>query len=178
MSKPALSNSPQTYPRMWFPHPALSVFMLVLWLLLVNEISGGHIVLGSVLAWAIPYLTQQFWPESMTVRKPWVAIKFVATVLWDIVIANMVLAVLILGPKRKLQPAFMVLPLDIQEEFTITLLASTISLTPGTVSADLDMDAHHLIIHSLHVTDIDAAIAGIKQRYEAPLKEIFECSKS
>jgi multicomponent K+:H+ antiporter subunit E len=178
MSEPTLNNSPHTHKRQWFPHPALSVFMLILWLLLVNEISGGHIVLGSILAWAIPYVTQQFWPESMTMRKPWVAVKFVLTVLWDIVVANMVLAVLILGPGRKLQPAFMVLPLDIEQEFTITLLASTISLTPGTVSADLNMTGRYLIIHSLHVTDVEAAIADIKQRYEAPLKEIFECSNS
>lgn len=177
MLEPSL-NQMERPRRQWFPHPALSVFMLILWLLLVNEISGGHLVLGSVLAWAIPYLTQQFWPESMTLHKPWIAVKFVLTVLWDIVIANMVLAVLILGPTRKLQPAFMVVPLDIKEEFTITLLASTISLTPGTVSADLNMNAQQLIVHSLHVTDIDAAIADIKQRYEAPLKEIFECSKS
>ena len=70
----------------------------------------------------------------------------------------------------------MQVPLDIQHEFTITLFASTISLTPGTVSADLSLDRRYLLVHSLHVTDIDAAIAEMKQRYEAPLKEVFECS--
>lgn len=162
--------------RQWFPHSALSVFMLVLWLLLVNEINGGQLILGGILAWAIPWLTQSFWPESMTMRKPLVAIKFVAVVLWDIVIANLVLVVLILGPRRKLQPAFMILPLDIEQDFTITVLASAISLTPGTVSADFNKDGGYLLIHGLHVTDVDAAIANMKQRYETPLKEIFECS--
>jgi multicomponent K+:H+ antiporter subunit E len=69
----------------------------------------------------------------------------------------------------------MVLPLDVREDFTITLLASTISLTPGTVSADLSVDHRYLLIHALHVEDEAATIAQIKQRYEAPLKEIFEC---
>lgn len=164
--------------RKWFPHATLSVFMLLLWLLLVNEVSSGQIVLGAILAWAIPYLTQGFWPESMTVRRPLVALKFIMVVLWDIVIANVNLVVLILGPGKRLQPAFMYLPLDIEQEFTITLLASTISLTPGTVSADLSMDGRYLLVHSLHVTDINAAVTQIKQRYETPLKEIFECSKS
>lgn len=175
MSKPIITET-GTPPRQWFPHPSLSVFMLMLWLLLVNEVSGGHLMLGTFLAWLIPFLTQSFWPESMTVRNPWIAIRFVALVLWDIVLANLILAVRLLGPHRKLQPAFMVLPLDIEQDFTITLLASTISLTPGTVSADLSMDRRYLLIHCLHVTDIDAAIAEMKQRYEAPLKEIFECS--
>lgn len=163
--------------RKWFPHTALSFFMLVLWLLLVNDVSAGQLLLGALLAWLIPWLTQDFWPESLTMRRPLTALKFIGVVLWDVVVANMVLVVRILGPVNKLQPAFMVLPLDIEHEFTITLLASTISLTPGTVAADLSMDGRYLLIHSLHVTDTRAAVAEMKQRYETPLKEIFECYK-
>ena len=163
-------------PRRWFPHPALSVFMLLLWLLLANSISAGQLVLGAVLAWLIPWFAQGFWPEVLRIRKPLLLVKFVLVVLWDIVIANLILAVRILGPMQKLQPAFMRVPLDIEQEFTITLFASTISLTPGTVSADLNMEERYLLVHSLHVIDIDAAIAELKQRYEAPLKEVFECS--
>jgi multicomponent K+:H+ antiporter subunit E len=170
---PETAQSPKT--RRWFPHPTLSVFMMLLWLLLANSISAGQLLLGSILAWAIPWFTQGFWPESLRIRKPFVLFKFIVLVLWDIVIANLILAARILGPMHKLQPAFMQVPLDIEQEFTITLLASTISLTPGTVSADLNMEGRYLLVHSLHVTDIDAAIAEIKQRYEAPLKEVFEC---
>lgn len=162
--------------RQWFPHIALSLSMWVLWLLLMNDLSGGHVVLGGILAWAIPWFTQSFWPEEMTVRKPLVSLKFVLTVLWDIVIANLTVARLILSPTGGLKPAFMVLPLDVKEDFTITMLANTISMTPGTVSTDLSADRRTLLIHSLHVDDIDAALTAIKQRYEAPLKEIFECS--
>ena len=162
--------------RRWFPHPTLSVFMLLLWLLLANSVSVGQVLLGSILAWLIPWFAQGFWPEVLRIRKPLLLVKFVLVVLWDIVIANLILAVRILGPMQKLQPAFMRVPLDIEQEFTITLFASTISLTPGTVSADLNMEERYLLVHSLHVTDIDAAIAELKQRYEAPLKEVFECS--
>ncbi len=163
-----------TSRRQWFPHPALSVFMWLLWLLLANSVSGGHIILGGLLAWAIPYLTQAFWPGSMVIRKPGVALKFVLLVTVDVIVANFQVARLILGPKKNLRPAFMVIPLDIEHDFTITILANTISLTPGTVSADLDIDRRQLLVHALDVDDIEAAVAQIKQRYEAPLKEIFE----
>ena len=171
---PHITNPPKA--RRWFPHPALSAFMLLLWLLLANSVSAGQIVLGSLLAWLIPWFSQGFWPETLRIRKPLLLVKFVLVVLWDILIANVILAARILGPMNKLQPAFMRVPLDIEQEFTITLFASTISLTPGTVSADLNMEEKYLLVHSLHVTDIDAAIAEMKQRYEAPLKEVFECS--
>lgn len=179
MSKPLPDhlNQHSRSKRLWLPHPSLSVYMWVLWLLLVNDISVAHILLGAVLAWLIPFLTQDFWPEEMVMRKPWVAARFVLLVLGDIAIANAVLAVRILGPSKKLQPAFMTLPLDLEQDFAITLLASTISLTPGTVSADLSADRQALLIHVLHVGDVDASISAIKKRYEAPLKEIFECSQ-
>jgi multicomponent K+:H+ antiporter subunit E len=160
--------------RQWFPHPTLSIFMWILWLLLVNSLSGGHIILGGLLAWAIPYLTQSFWPGSMVIRKPGVALKFVLVVTVDVIVANFQVAGWILGSSKRLRPAFMVIPLDVERDFTITILANTISLTPGTVSADLDIDKRQLLVHALNVDDIAAAVAQIKQRYEAPLKEIFE----
>lgn len=162
--------------RQLLPHPVLSLFMLFLWFLLANNISGGHLVLGGLLAWFIPFVTQSFWPQEMTLSRPGVALKFVAVVLWDIIIANWTVARLILGSPKSLKPAFMTLELDLEQDFAITILASTISLTPGTVSADLSADGKRLIIHTLHVNDPAEAVATIKQRYEAPLKEIFECS--
>lgn len=179
-----MSNSTHNLPntssgtlRRWLPHPALSLFMWLLWLFMVNSVSAGHILLGAILAWLIPYCTRSFWPESTRVHKPVVALRFMLIVLWDIVVANGVLALRILGPAKRLQPAFMTLPLDVKEDLTITILASTISLTPGTVSADLSMDRSALLIHVLHADDTDATIAELKQRYEMPLKEIFECSQ-
>lgn len=169
---------PKKQPRRWLPHPLLSLFMLGLWFLLVNDVSGGHLVLGSLLAWFIPFVTQSFWLQSMSVKRPGLALKFMVIVLWDIIVANWVVARLILGSPKKLQPAFMTLPLALEQDFAITILASTISLTPGTVSADLTADGKYLIVHTLHTDDPEAAVAAIKQRYEAPLKEIFECSTS
>jgi multicomponent K+:H+ antiporter subunit E len=58
------------------------------------------------------------------------------------------------------------------------MLASVISLTPGTVSADLSDDRKTLLVHGLNVVDEAAAVAEIKQRYEAPLLEVFTCSST
>jgi len=161
--------------RRWLPHPILSLFMWAQWLLLVNQVSGGHLVLGALLAWLIPFTVQSFWPQAMTMR-PLLITKFVLRVLVDIILANLVVAKMILGSHRKLKPAFITLPLALEQDFAITVLASTISLTPGTVSADLTPDGRHLIVHTLHTDDPAATLATIKQRYEAPIKEIFECS--
>jgi multicomponent K+:H+ antiporter subunit E len=159
-----------------FPHKFLSLFMLLLWLIMSNSLSVGQCLLGALLAWSIPFFTQSFWPQSMVIASPVLAVRFILLVLWDIVVANLQVAVLILGSRQKLQPAFIKIPLDLKQDFTITLLANTISLTPGTVTIDLQMEQGYILVHALNVGDIDQAVADIKRRYEAPLKEIFECS--
>ncbi len=161
--------------RRWLPHPLFSLGLVAVWMLLNNTLSAGHLVLGVCLAWVIPWLAQGFWPEPLLVRKPLVLIRFAFVVLWDVIIANLLLVVRILGPSHKLQPAFIRVPLDTDHEFAIAMLASTISLTPGTVSADLSLDGRYLLVHCLHVSDIEEEIQLIKTRYEAPLKEIFNC---
>ena len=49
-------------------------------------------------------------------------------------------------------------------------------MTPGSLAADLSQDRRTLLVHGLDVPDAQAMIDEIKQRYEAPLKEIFPCS--
>ena len=160
----------------WLPHPLLSLALTGIWLLLANTVSVGHIVLGLLLGVAIPLLTRGFWPATGHARRPLRLLSFGLTVLGDILLANLHVARLILGSPARLRPSFVRLPLEIDDDFAITLLASTISLTPGTVSADVSADRRMLLIHALDTDDPAALVAQIKRRYEAPLKEIFGCS--
>ncbi|MCG6966651.1 MAG: Na+/H+ antiporter subunit E [Chromatiaceae bacterium] len=156
------------------PHPLLSAILLAIWLLLVNQLSVGHLLLGALLGWAVPLYTARFWPEQVRVRRPLLLLRFTAVVLYDILVANITVARLILARQERLQPAFVVMPLTLRSEVAISLLANTVSLTPGTVSTFLSADRRCLIIHSLHTTAPDELLATIRQRYEAPLREILE----
>jgi multicomponent K+:H+ antiporter subunit E len=158
----------------FLPHPLLSAILMLLWLLLANELSAGHLLLGAFLGWAVPLYTARFWPEEVRVRRPLVLLRLIAILLYDIVVANVTVARLILGPAERMQPAFLTMPLALRSEVAISLLANTISLTPGTVSVFLSADRRCLIIHSLHTTAPDELLATIRSRYEQPLKEILE----
>ncbi len=160
--------------RRWLPHPLLTPILAVLWLLLNNSLAPGQVVLGLLLGWAIPWFTLRFWPERVRIRRPLTLLRFTATVLYDIVVANLIVARRILGQPARLQPAFVTVPLELESDLAISLLANTISLTPGTVSARLAPDHKSLLVHGLHVPDAQALVATIKARYEAPLKEVFE----
>jgi len=65
------------------------------------------------------------------------------------------------------------IPLDLRSPEAITVLAGTITMTPGTVSADLSADGRALLVHCLDADHPDAVRDEIKTRYERRLKEIF-----
>jgi multicomponent K+:H+ antiporter subunit E len=159
----------------WLPFPGMSLVLWAVWLLLVNRITVDHVLLGALLGWLIPQVTRLFWPTVPRLRRLDRFLAFLALVHWDILVANVTVARLILGPSSKLRPAFVELPLDLDNDFAITVLANTISLTPGTVSADVSEDRKTLLVHVLDVDDEQALIRHIKYRYERPLREVFPC---
>lgn len=161
-------------PRRWLPHPRLALMLGVLWLVLAQSWSAAHVLVGAVLGIALPLLTRGILPDLPPVRRPGRLATYVLLVLGDIVIANLRVAKLVLGPRSRLRPAVVQVPLEVTDPLIASLLAGTVTLTPGTVSIDLDLVARRLTIHGLDVPDPAALVAGIKSRYERRLLEIFE----
>jgi multicomponent K+:H+ antiporter subunit E len=156
-----------------FPHPVLSVALWLIWLLLNNSADFGHVVLGACLAIFIPWFSASFWQEEINIKRPWLMVKYVLVVFYQILVANLMVARLILTNQNTLKPGFLTVPLELTSPLAISLLANTISLTPGTVTCDLSEDQNSLLIHALHIEDAEATIAEIKQLFEKPLKEMF-----
>lgn len=157
------------------PHPLLSLTLLLMWLLLNNSAEPGHLLLGSLFGLLLPLFTRRFWPERVGLRRPGLALGLVLKVLWDILVANFSVARVVLGPADRLRPVFVQVPLEVKSDFAITTLASVVSLTPGTVSADLAPDRRHLLVHALSEDQPEELVRTIKARYEAPIREIFSC---
>ena len=164
--------------RRLLPHPFLSLLLLVCWLWLNNTLARGHMVLGAALGAGIPYITRRFWPEPLRIGRPWLVLQYAALVAWDIVIANLQVAAIIVGPLSRLRPVFVRVPLDLRTDFAVTVLASTVTLTPGTVSVEIeDGDAGRrvLLVHVLRCLDAGEMVRTIKERYERRLMDILEC---
>ena len=159
----------------YFPDPFQFLIIFVVWLMLTRRFSLGNILLSAILALLVPIAARAIREPTAPVKRPLKALKFFGLLLGDIVVSNIVVARQVLGAPQRLQPGFISIPLDLTEALPITLLASTISLTPGTVSIEIAEDRKTLHVHALHVTCEKELVDRIKRRYEAPLKEIFRC---
>lgn len=156
------------------PHPFLTLLLAAVWVLLQNEVSAGMVVFGIILGILIPWATSIWWPDTPQGFRLGKMLSYSLVVIWDIIVANIQVAWIVLTvPNAKLKPAWIVVPLDLVQPEAITMLAGTITLTPGTVSADLSDEGHSLLVHVLHTDDPDAVRDEIKKRYERRLAEIF-----
>ncbi|TRD22625.1 Na+/H+ antiporter subunit E [Palleronia caenipelagi] len=157
------------------PHPFLSVLLIIVWCLLTNAVHLANVLLAVFLGIVIPLITAPYWrdrPRPLNVIK---LVGYIFIAIWDIMVSNLVVTWLILTrPSDKLRSHWLVIPLDIKRPETIAILAGTITLTPGTVSADLSDDGSYLLVHAIDSADPRADAQEIKDRYERRLKEIFE----
>ncbi|WP_319547302.1 Na+/H+ antiporter subunit E [Ruegeria conchae] len=158
-----------------FPHPHLTVLLTIVWILLANSPSLNSLVFGLLLGIIIPFITQPYWPDRPKLRNWPMVVEYMLVVLWDIVMANIAVARIILFKKdADRQPSFVCVPLELRTPEAITVLAGTITMTPGTVSCDLSAQGHNLLVHCLDAPNPEEVRDQIKSRYERRLKEIFE----
>ncbi|MEM8803557.1 MAG: Na+/H+ antiporter subunit E [Pseudomonadota bacterium] len=156
------------------PHPLLTLILAIVWILLQNDVTAGMAVFGVILGILIPWATSIWWPDTPQGFRMGKMISYSLIVLWDIILANIEVAWIVLTvPNAKLKPAWIVVPLELRQPEAITVLAGTITLTPGTVSADLSDSGHSLLVHVLHTDDPDGERDIIKERYERRLLEVF-----
>lgn len=162
------------YSKKILPQPGFSVVLLVTWILAHESLEPKTLLIGTCAAIVLPMLTHHFWPDALRVRRGAKLVKFLFIFCYDIIVANIQVAILVLGPSNKLRPAFLEVPILLKNPLVISVLSAVISLAPGTVAANLSGDRKTLLVHVLHTEDTKGSIQRIKERYEAPLKEIFE----
>lgn len=160
-------------PRGWLPHPVLSALLVLGWLALQQSLAVAQLLTALVLGWGIPRLVHGFIGEQLQVRSWRSAVRLLFIVLWDIIVSNITVARIVLTPNSNPRPAWVPIPLDVKHPTSITLLATIITTTPGTVSCIVDEKQRLILVHALDCTDPAAMARDIKQRYEVLLGEIL-----
>ncbi len=157
----------------WFSYPVLSLLLAAAWLLLQQSVAPGNLITAVLLGLLVPRLLRGFLGAPVPVRSWGTVLRLTGVVLWDVVVANFTVARIVLSPFSRPQPAWVTVPLDLHNPTAISLFATIITTTPGTVSCVVDTERRHILVHALDCHDVAAAAAEMKARYEAPLKEIF-----
>lgn len=161
--------------RYWFPYPLLSLALLILWLLINQSVSPGQIVLGTVLGVAFGWIMVNLQPDKTRLKNYGLIAVLAGRVAVDVVLSNIaVMGVILRAGKRPVSSGFVAIDITLRDENALALLACILTATPGTAWLEFDRQTGVLMIHVLDLENGAAWSELIRNRYETPLKEIFE----
>ena len=92
---------------------------------------------------------------------------------WELVKANLRLALDVATPRYHMKPGIIALPLDATRDSEILLLSMLINTTPGSVALDVSPDRKTLYVHVMYMTTPDAAREEIKRGFERRVLEVL-----
>jgi multicomponent Na+:H+ antiporter subunit E len=96
--------------------------------------------------------------------------------IWECIKANIDVAYRVLHPSLPINPGIIKIKTNLKSDTALTFLANSITLTPGTMTVDIDGDNGILYIHWIDVKakETEAATQTISERFEKVLAKIFE----
>ncbi len=152
----------------------LNILLAITWAALLGEFTATNLLAGFVFGYLMLWVMQYVMEASNYSVKVLQIISFAAYFLWELLWANLRVAYNVLAPYDRMRPGIIAIPLDIETDVEITLLANLITLTPGTLSLDVSDDRRTLYIHNIYVSTLEDAKLDIKQGFERKIREVFE----
>ena len=158
----------------------LFIVGLLFWLLLSWPVDAQHVVVGMAVAALAAFLTGDMFVQRPHVfthikRYTWF-FYYVPMFLWECIKANFDVAYRVVHPDVPIKPGIVKVKTHLKSQTGITFLANSITLTPGTLTVDIDEEKGFLYVHWIDVKDkdIEKDTEMIVRRFERILERIFE----
>lgn len=140
-----------------------------------------HLFAGIFIAWFVAFIAGDlFITRPHILKHPlrywYFLVQYLPNFLWECLKANIDVAYRVLHPRLPINPGIVKVKTSLKSDTALTFLANSITLTPGTLSVDIDRDNGVLYIHWIDVKaeDVEAATGIIVERFEKILKKIFD----
>jgi len=152
---------------------------LLIWILITTVFSIPSLIVGIIVA----LITSIFAGEMLIIterkfrlKRIWYTIEYIVKFTWELIKANFHVAYIVIHPLLPIKPGIVKVRTKLKRDSALTMLANSITLTPGTLTVDIDVDKQILYVHWIDVkfTDIEETTEFVGGRFEKLLEEIFE----
>ena len=152
----------------------LIVILTLAWVAITGSVTVANLLLGLVISVAATGLLRRVFALPPLGRRLWAIAILTVLFLRELIVSAVRVSLVVLRPNlNSLRPAIIAFPLSVTSDAEITLLASLITLTPGTLSVDVSDDRSMLYVHVLDLKDRDGVVADIANGFEAKVRNIF-----
>lgn len=150
----------------------LNILLALAWMFLSGDLNFINFIEGFLIGFIILWVSKNSSESQDYFNKIPRIIGFIFYFFYELFVANLRVAYDIITPKHRMEPSIIAIPLTVDKDFEITILANLITLTPGTLSLDVSSNKKVLYVHSMYVSDPKEFIDTIKTGFEQKLLEI------
>jgi len=172
----------ETYHKKSF---LLFIFLFLFWILFTGKLEFPALAVGLALSYVVTRISHlSFFPTVHEIYRhkepplhfrPKEAITFFPLYALNILMATTQVAFLVLKPHIELKPGIVKLETEIRNKTTLVILANQITLTPGTLTVDIDLAHHNLFVHSINLSTLDAdSVRKEVKKLEERLRRMME----
>lgn len=150
-----------------------SIFLFVIWLALTMSLNIQEVTTGILVSVIIALLYTKNYEGDKSFRiKPIAYFKYLGVFIKELIMANIDVAKRVIDPKLPINPGIVAIKTNLKQDYKKLILANSITLTPGTITMDVQNDT--LFIHWIDVTtaDIEKTSKEIAGSFEETLKEL------
>jgi multicomponent Na+:H+ antiporter subunit E len=145
-----------------------NILLALAWAALQGEFSLETLLTGQVLGYLI---LAALIHGGVLRRSPYIGrvhrvIGLAAYFCWELLRANLRLAIDVATPRYNMRPGIIAVPLDATRDSEILLLSMLINTTPGSVALDVSPDRRTLYVHVMYMESAEAAREEIKNGFE------------
>ncbi|MCC6176343.1 MAG: Na+/H+ antiporter subunit E [Chloroflexi bacterium] len=150
-----------------------NILLALAWVALTAAFTPINLVFGFALGYLILFFAQRVLGPANYFLKVRQFVSFVLFFIRELVLANLRVALDVVTPGYNMRPAIVAVPLDVETDVEITLLANLITVTPGSFSIDVSPDRRVLYVHAMYVDDPDEFRRSIKEGFERRVLELL-----
>ena len=151
----------------------LNLVLALAWCLFQQSYTPLDFIIGFAISYGILRFFQGPETRNIYMRKAAVTGWYLLRFLLELLKANIQVAKVVLSPRIRIRPGVIAYRMGVKTDGGITLLANSITLTPGTLSVDVSPDQRTLYVHALDIRDPRETETEIREHLEKYSREVL-----
>ncbi|GGE08321.1 MULTISPECIES: Na+/H+ antiporter subunit E [Sphingobacterium] len=151
----------------------MNLLLSFIWVALTGSLYYSNFIFGYLLGFGVLWIMNRNETDQRYFYRVPKIISFFFFFLFELIKANIQVAYDVITPKYFFKPGIVRYPVNTTTDFEINILATFISLTPGTLIIDISDDKKAIYIHVMYLKDEEQFIRTLKTGVERKLLEIL-----
>ena len=154
--------------------PLALAILVGFWIALWEDLSWANVLGGAAAGLLAMVLAPVAPSRPALVFRPIAGVRFALYFAWKLVEASLIVAWEVITPKNRINEAIVAVPLRVERPLIVTIIANSVSLTPGTLTLEARLSPPTLHIHVLHLKSVEDVRSDVRRLEDLAVRAVVD----